>query len=159
MIFHVVSLVSVQNVYFAMDLAETDVWHLLNVFPDRCMDEECVLFYGAQLSLAVGHVHEHGFIHRDVKPENILVCGNGFLMLTDFSTAVSIEGVKLMDKSRMIGTPTYIAPEIIREEAVTPRVDWWSVGVVLYEFACKCSNISHSLHHITTYTINIFLTS
>jgi cGMP-dependent protein kinase len=82
--------------------------------------------------LAVQYLHERKFIYRDIKPENIMVLGNGFIKLIDFGTAKAIN-----DRTKtIIGTPHYMAPEVILGEGYSFKVDFWSIGICMYEFMC-----------------------
>lgn len=69
--------------------------------------------------------------HRDLKPENLLFDSSGYLVLTDFGFAKRI--VKGSKSYTMCGTPEYIAPEIIAQSGHTGAVDWWALGVLIYE--------------------------
>ena len=89
-------------------------------------------FYGASIMLAVNYLHERKFVYRDIKPENIMVLGNGFIKLIDFGTAKAIN-----DRTKtIIGTPHYMAPEVILGEGYSFKVDFWSIGICMYEFMC-----------------------
>ena len=80
--------------------------------------------------MAVKYLHEKQIICRDVKPENIMVLENGFIQLIDFGAAKNIE-----DRTNsIIGTPQYMAPEVILGDQYSFEVDYWSVGICLYEF-------------------------
>lgn len=90
------------------------------------------------LALAVGHMHEKGWIHKDIKPENILVSKTGEVRLIDFSLASkpdSAVGHALTRKNNIViqGTRTYLAPELIQRQRLTPAADMYSLGIVLYE--------------------------
>lgn len=90
------------------------------------------LFYGGSLMLAVDYLHKRKFIYRDIKPENVMVTEKGFVKLIDFGTAREI-----VDRtSTIIGTPQYMAPEVISGEGYTFIVDFWSIAVCMYEFVC-----------------------
>ena len=89
-------------------------------------------FYIGSMMLAVKYLHERKFIFRDIKPENTMVLTNGYIKLIDFGTAKVLK-----DKTNsIIGTPQYMAPEVIMEDYYSYEIDYWSIGVCLYEFYC-----------------------
>ena len=89
-------------------------------------------FYIGSIILAVQYLHERKFLFRDIKPENIMVLENGYIKLIDFGTAT-----ELKDKTKsIIGTPQYMAPEVILGDLYSFEVDFWSIGICLYEFCC-----------------------
>jgi cGMP-dependent protein kinase len=91
-------------------------------------------FYIGSIMLAVQYLHERKFLFRDIKPENIMVLENGYIKLIDFGTAKEIK-----DKTKtIIGTPQYMAPEVILGELYSFEIDFWSIGICLYEFCCGC---------------------
>ncbi|OWK00897.1 hypothetical protein Celaphus_00016657 [Cervus elaphus hippelaphus] len=166
------------SLYFVMDyIPGGDMMSLLirmEVFP-----EHLARFYIAELTLAVESVHRMGFIHRDIKPDNILIDLDGHIKLTDFGLCTgfrwthnskyyqkgshsrqdSMEPSDLWDdvsncrcgdrlktleqRARrqhqrclahsLVGTPNYIAPEVLLRKGYTQLCDWWSVGVILFE--------------------------
>ena len=91
-------------------------------------DEPQSAFYAASVTLALQHVHQRGFIYRDLKPENLLLDARGNLKLGDFGLARKAERLWTI-----IGTPEYTAPEVLRFEGATRAVDWWQLGVLIYE--------------------------
>ena len=176
-----------QNLYFVMDyIPGGDMMSLLiklGTFP-----EHLALFYTAELVMAIESVHKMRFIHRDIKPDNILIDIDGHIKLTDFGLCTGFrwthestryhsgssgahkrqssivpdvnaadrimencschqlqEGsTKTLERRRakahhrcvahsLVGTPNYIAPEVLRQQGYTQTCDWWSVGVILYE--------------------------
>uniref|UniRef100_A0A8C9KX91 non-specific serine/threonine protein kinase n=1 Tax=Panthera tigris altaica TaxID=74533 RepID=A0A8C9KX91_PANTA len=166
------------SLYFVMDyIPGGDMMSLLirmEVFP-----EHLARFYIAELTLAIESVHKMGFIHRDIKPDNILIDLDGHIKLTDFGLCTgfrwthnskyyqkgshirqdSMEPSDLWDdvsncrcgdrlktleqRARkqhqrclahsLVGTPNYIAPEVLLRKGYTQLCDWWSVGVILFE--------------------------
>ncbi len=89
-------------------------------------------FYIGSIMLAVKYLHERKFIYRDIKPENIMILTNGYMKLIDFGTAKVIK-----DKANtIIGTPQYMAPEVIMGDYYSFEIDYWSIGVCLYELFC-----------------------
>ena len=89
-------------------------------------------FYIASMMLAVKYLHERKFIYRDIKPENIMVLTNGYIKLIDFGTAKALK-----DKTNsIVGTPQYMAPEVIMGDYYSFEIDYWSIGICLYEFYC-----------------------
>ena len=92
-----------------------------------------------QLLRGVAAVHAAGIVHRDVKPENVLVdtsAGWPWLKLTDFGVARLSYGASLTKLSGLLGTPEYMAPELAEHNRATPAADIYSVAIVLYEMLC-----------------------
>lgn len=161
-----------ENLYFVMEyIPGGDMMSLLiklGTFP-----EHLTLFYISELVCAIESVHKMGFIHRDIKPDNILIGGDGHIKLTDFGLCTGFrwthdskrylpkgqhqrhhsmepgqwedeDPVKPLELRRLrehdrsiahslVGTPNYIAPEILRRVGYKQLCDWWSVGVIMYE--------------------------
>ncbi|KAK7205809.1 camp-dependent protein kinase type 2 [Myxozyma melibiosi] len=86
-------------------------------------------FYAAQVTLALEYLHSHNVIYRDLKPENILLDRRGNIRITDFGFAKEVPDVTYT----MCGTPDYIAPEVIARKAYNKSVDWWSLGILIFE--------------------------
>jgi serine/threonine protein kinase len=88
---------------------------------------------GVQLFQALAAAHDAGLVHRDVKPQNLLLRSDGALKLGDFGVAVGLGGTRLTMAGTVLGTAGYLAPEQARGEDVTPAADVYAGGAVLYE--------------------------
>jgi len=103
-------------------------YHLKNM---RRFTERCAKIYVGEIALALGYLHSLDVIYRDLKPENILLDPQGHVCLTDFGLAKEV--AKDEQTSSFCGTPEYLAPEIISGHGHDKAVDWWSLGILLYE--------------------------
>lgn len=93
--------------------------------------EDIVKFYAAQLVLGLGYLHQMNIIHRDLKLENILLDQSGYIKIIDYGLAKMYDETKLAQT--FCGTPEYLAPEMVKEEGHDFGVDWWTVGILIYE--------------------------
>jgi len=119
-----------QNVYFLLELAlggELYATYNRKGFHGR---EGHAKFYVAGVVYAFDHCHVRHIIYRDLKPENLLLTDTGNIKLTDMGLAKFVVGVTYTT----CGTPDYFAPELVTSAGHTLAVDWWCLGVLLYEF-------------------------
>ena len=88
---------------------------------------------GLEIARALAFAHAQGLVHRDVKPQNVLLSGDGRAKVTDFGIARSLDAVGMTQTGTVLGTSHYIAPEQARGERVDTKTDVYSFGVVLFE--------------------------
>ncbi|HVP59794.1 MAG TPA: serine/threonine-protein kinase [Myxococcaceae bacterium] len=100
---------------------------------ERLFPPELAALVIQQLARALGHAHEAGVIHRDLKPENVMVRDDGVLKLMDFGIARVLDPAERMTVTgALVGSPAYMAPEVIDGEPATPESDVFSLGTLLY---------------------------
>ncbi|XWS25738.1 hypothetical protein CRYUN_Cryun27aG0093300 [Craigia yunnanensis] len=146
------------NLYLVMEyLNGGDLYSLLRKV--ECLEEEVARTYIAELVLALEYLHSLGIVHRDLKPDNILIAHDGHIKLTDFGLskiglinntidlsgpettgttpldACNLQSQQTEDRNRhsAVGTPDYLAPEILLGTEHGYAADWWSVGIILFE--------------------------
>ena len=86
-----------------------------------------------QVSSAIAHAHQHGVVHRDIKPQNVLLTDDGTVKVTDFGIARAMQSSSIIRQTGVMGTPHYMSPEQWQGRAVDGRADVYSLGIVLYE--------------------------
>ena len=119
-----------QRIYYICPFIKGgDLFHKLKA--DGFLKEDLVKFYGAQIAVALQHLHDIGIAYRDLKPENILIDEDGYIKLCDFGASVRIKGTE--KETDFAGSPEYASPEMITFEGHTFMTDWWSFGILLYE--------------------------
>ncbi|KAK3297639.1 kinase-like domain-containing protein [Chaetomium fimeti] len=136
-----------------------EFFRALQTRPGKCISEEDARFYAAEVTAALEYLHLMGFIYRDLKPENILLHQSGHIMLSDFDLSkqsdpggkptmiigkngTSSTSLPTIDTkscianfrtNSFVGTEEYIAPEVIKGSGHTSAVDWWTLGILVYE--------------------------
>lgn len=104
----------------------------------RRFDEPTARFYAAEIVLVLEFLHEEqgGVAYRDLKPENLLLDAEGHIKLVDFGFAKRLgnKGDRPVETYTLCGTPEYLAPEVIQNKGHTAAVDWWALGILIYEF-------------------------
>ncbi|XP_023898556.2 probable serine/threonine protein kinase IREH1 isoform X1 [Quercus suber] len=151
-----------ENLYLVMEyLNGGDLYSLLRNL--GCLDEDVARVYIAEVVLALEYLHSLRVVHRDLKPDNLLIAHDGHIKLTDFGlskvglinstddlSGPAVSGTSLLaeDESQLaesehqrerrkkrsaVGTPDYLAPEILLGTGHAATADWWSVGVILFE--------------------------
>eukprot|EP01029_Cantina_marsupialis_P004164 TRINITY_DN1412_c0_g2_i1.p1 TRINITY_DN1412_c0_g2~~TRINITY_DN1412_c0_g2_i1.p1 ORF type:complete len:616 (+),score=109.01 TRINITY_DN1412_c0_g2_i1:218-2065(+) len=117
------------DLFLVMDMwPKGDLWNLLH--SRKGLDEGECCWFGAQIVLALEHIHAHKIVHRDIKPANILLDDSYFCCLTDFGISKRLDEDKLVFAKE--GTKGYTAPEVLMKRRHGCGVDWFALGVMLY---------------------------
>uniref|UniRef100_A0A6Q2WYE4 non-specific serine/threonine protein kinase n=1 Tax=Esox lucius TaxID=8010 RepID=A0A6Q2WYE4_ESOLU len=142
------------NIYLVMEyLPGGDLMALMNRYEEQ-FDEAMAQFYLAELVEAIHTVHLMGFVHRDVKPENVLIDRTGHIKLSDFGSAAKLTANKKVFTSRVpAGTQDYLSPEVLGASSYGLECDWWSLGVIAYQMIYMKCPFSEGTATKTTHNI------
>ncbi|KAL4448713.1 hypothetical protein ABPG74_012802 [Tetrahymena malaccensis] len=122
---------SEKKLYFCLEYCPGgELFNLL--YKRERFNEDQTRFYVSQMILAIEFLHEKNVIYRDLKPENVLIDKQGYIRVTDFG--LSKQNVKgNYEAKSVVGTPEYLAPEILEGKGYGKTVDWWTLGCIIYE--------------------------
>ncbi|KAF2497548.1 Pkinase-domain-containing protein [Lophium mytilinum] len=117
-----------KNLYMVMDFVEGgELFSLLR--KSQRFPNPVAKFYAAEVTLALDYLHGMNIIYRDLKPENLLLDRHGHLKITDFGFAKEVPDITWT----LCGTPDYLAPEVVASKGYNKSVDWWSLGILIFE--------------------------
>lgn len=120
-----------KNLYMVMDFVEGgELFSLLR--KSQRFPNAVAKFYAAEVTLALEYLHSQHIIYRDLKPENLLLDRHGHLKITDFGFAKEVPDITWT----LCGTPDYLAPEVVASKGYNKSVDWWSLGILIFEMLC-----------------------
>ncbi|MCJ1478176.1 camp-dependent protein kinase catalytic subunit [Lambiella insularis] len=120
-----------KNLYMVMDFVEGgELFSLLR--KSQRFPNPVAKFYAAEVTLALDYLHSMHIIYRDLKPENLLLDRHGHLKITDFGFAKEVPDITWT----LCGTPDYLAPEVVASKGYNKSVDWWSLGILIFEMLC-----------------------
>ena len=117
-----------------------------NLYKIQRFEEKAVKFISAQIVLALGYLHSNNIVHRDLKPENVLMDADGYICLADFGLAKFLKDKDDQTYS-FCGTAEYLAPEILDMKGHGFSVDWWTLGILMYEMATGRPPFMNKSHH------------
>jgi len=122
-----------KNIYFILEFVNGgEMFTVIQKQRRRRFTADQTQYFAAQMICAFEYLHNLDVLHRDLKPENVLIDYKGCAKLTDFGFAKRVDDMTYT----MCGTPEYLAPEIIANKGYNRAVDWWAVGVLIFEMRC-----------------------
>lgn len=124
------SMSDIKNAYFITELIKGEDLFTYHRLVGNFNNKQTA-FYGAQILSIFEYLHSKDIVYRDLKPENIMINADGYLKLIDFGFAKHLKKCTYT----ICGTPEYIAPEIILNQGHGKQVDWWALGILLFELA------------------------
>lgn len=121
---------SEKRIYFIMNFIRGGEL-FKHIIDCKRFDENRAKFYALQIALAIGHLHSQNIVYRDLKPENILLGEDGYVYITDFGLS------RILAKNEFAtsfwGTAEYLAPEMVASSGHNFGIDWWALGILIYE--------------------------
>jgi eukaryotic-like serine/threonine-protein kinase len=117
----------------AMALELVDGWSIFELMRGGALPIDVACIVGASVARALEAAHRQGIVHRDVKPANVMVSRRGVVKLMDFGIAKDAAQLQLTSTGALIGTPRYLAPEIVKGQPADARSDVYAAGAMLYE--------------------------
>ena len=130
--FHEVFMTRRGRLCIVMDYADQgDLHQYIKKQNGKLLEEPLILNWFTQVCFALGHVHSHKVLHRDLKTHNVFLTSAGMVKLGDFGISRVLNATKDFART-FVGTPYYLSPEIIEEKPYSYESDIWSLGVVLY---------------------------
>lgn len=119
-----------ERIYFVMNFVRGGEL-FKQIIDCRRFEEDRARFYAAQIALALGHLHSQDVLYRDLKPENILLGEDGYVYLTDFGLSRILARDEIANS--FWGTAEYLAPEMVTSTGHNFGIDWWALGILVYE--------------------------
>ena len=119
------------HIFFIMEyIRGKELWDVMREI--GLCDKTQTQFYGASMLLAIDYLHKHHYIYRDLKPENIMINDKGYIKIIDFGTVKEIKNRTTTN----VGTPQYMAPEMVNGTGYSFQVDIWAIAICMYELFC-----------------------